>query len=445
MTAAGPGAEGAGPASGQGTGAPVAGEASTDPSSGDSITPIEQTEQTEPPHTPSGALAGNIVRFVRILRQAGLPVGVDKVLDALRAVQVVGLERRDDFHATLSAVLVSRREQQALFDQAFHLYWRDPAEAVQQLQLLLAQLGGGLRKPDSSRVAVSPRIAEALWPGALRPPGEAPELPPELTLDASLSLSNRVLLQSRDFAAMTPAEMKQAQKLMADFRLQLPGILTRRYRPQARGGRIDLRNTMRQMMKSGADMVDLRFAATRKREPALVILCDISGSMENYSRMLLHYIHAVTNDRSRVHSFLFGTRLSNITRNLRDRDVDLALARVGQQVRDWTGGTRIAACLHEFNQRWARRLLGQGAVVLLISDGLDSDNADDLGREMARLKRACRQLVWLNPLLRYEGFEARPAGIRAMRPHVDRFLPVHNLESLAQLGKVLSEGSVIGR
>lgn len=388
---------------------------------------------------PAGTLAGNVVRFVRVLRHAGLPVGPDKVLDALRALQAVGLERRDDFYFALNAVLVNRHEHQVIFDQAFQLFWRDPDHAAQTLQSLLEQLGGGLRKPDTAGQAVSPRLAHALWPGAARPPAANEALPPELTLDASLTLSGRELLQERDFAAMTPEELEQATRLVAGMRMRLPQIATRRSRPRAHGGRIDLRNTMRQMMKSGEDLIELRHRASRLRPPTLVILCDISGSMDSYTRMLLHFIHAVTNDRSRVHSFLFGTRLSNITRALRDRDVDVALARVSRQVQDWAGGTRIGACLHEFNQRWARRLLGQGAVVLLISDGLDSDAADELAQEMARLKRFCRSLVWLNPLLRYEHFEARPAGIRAMLPHVDRFLPVHNLESLAQLGSLLSQ------
>ncbi|MDO8299230.1 VWA domain-containing protein [Lacisediminimonas sp.] len=392
-----------------------------------------------PAATAPGTLAENVVRFVRVLRHAGLPLGPDKVIDALRAVEVVGLDRRDDFRATLNTVLVNRHEHQFIFEQAFQLFWRDPARGAQQLQALLAQLGGGLRKPDSTQVPVSPRLAHALWPGALRPPQDSPDLPPEMELDASLTLSAQELLQTRDFAAMTPAELAQAKKLLAGMRLQFPGIVTRRYRARSHGGRIDLRNTLRQMMKSGAGLLDLRYRAIRKRPPAIVILCDISGSMESYTRMLLHFIHAVSNDRSRVQSFLFGTRLSNITRALRGRDVDVALDKVAGAVQDWAGGTRIAACLHDFNQRWGRRLLGQGAVVLLITDGLDSDNAVQLGLEMARLRRSCNSLVWLNPLLRYPGFEARPAGIRAMLPHVDRFVPVHNLQSLMQLGAVMDQ------
>jgi uncharacterized protein with von Willebrand factor type A (vWA) domain len=168
------------------------------------------------------------------------------------------------------------------------------------------------------------------------------------------------------------------------------------------------------------------------------VLCDISGSMDRYARMLLHFLHAITNDRHRVHVLTFGTRLTNITRHLRHRDVDVALARVASAVEDWAGGTRIGHCLAEFNRRWSRRLLAQNAVVLLISDGLDADAGDGLAFEAERLSKSCSRLVWLNPLLRYEGFEARPAGIRAILPHVDDFLPVHNLETLTGLAAALA-------
>jgi uncharacterized protein with von Willebrand factor type A (vWA) domain len=193
------------------------------------------------------------------------------------------------------------------------------------------------------------------------------------------------------------------------------------------------------MASSGGAVVPLAWRQRRRRRPPLVVLCDISGSMDRYSRMLLFFLHAITNDRDRVHTLLFGTRLTNITRHLRRRDVDVAVARVAAAVSDWAGGTRIGACLAEFNRRWSRRLLGQGAIVLLISDGLDSDVGEGLSLEMERLSKSCRRLIWLNPLLRYDKFEARPAGIRAMLPYVDEFLPVHNLESLKQLAARFAE------
>jgi uncharacterized protein with von Willebrand factor type A (vWA) domain len=196
---------------------------------------------------------------------------------------------------------------------------------------------------------------------------------------------------------------------------------------------VDLRRTLRDMAGSRGLAAPLRRRAHRREAPPLVVLCDISGSMDRYARMLLHFVHAITNDRHRVNVLVFGTRLTNITRHLAHRDVDVALERVAGAVADWAGGTRIGASLTEFNRRWSRRLLAQNAVVLLISDGLDADAGEGLDFQMERLAKSCARLVWLNPLLRYDKFEAKPAGIRAMLPHVDDFLPVHNLQSLTDL------------
>jgi uncharacterized protein with von Willebrand factor type A (vWA) domain len=215
-------------------------------------------------------------------------------------------------------------------------------------------------------------------------------------------------------------------------------VRTRRLAPSRAGRRVDLRATLRETLRGGGDIISLVRAAPRVLHPPLVVLCDISGSMNPYSRMFLHFLHAITNDRDRVSVFVFGTRLTNVTRQLRHRDVDVAMAKVAEAIQDWSGGTRIGASLREFNFRWGRRVLGQNACVLLVSDGLDREAGEGLGEEMERLAKSCRTLVWLNPLLRYEKFEARPAGVRAMLPHVDLFLPVHNLRSLVDLAKTLS-------
>jgi hypothetical protein len=221
------------------------------------------------------------------------------------------------------------------------------------------------------------------------------------------------------------------------MRLPVPLVTTRRHEPSRRGRAVDLALTMRQMARRGGEITTLARREPRRRPPPLVVLCDISGSMHRYTRMFLHFVHALTRDRERVATFLFGTRLTNVTRPLRDRDVDDALARVSSAVTDWAGGTRIGACLREFNYRWARRLLGQNACVLLVTDGLDRDDAPALEAEMQRLHRSCRRLLWLNPLLRYEGFEPRASGIAAMLPHVDAFISMHNLETLRGLAAAL--------
>jgi len=264
--------------------------------------------------------------------------------------------------------------------------------------------------------------------------------------DVLLSASDVERLQRRDFETMTSEELEQAKRLIAGLRLPIPQIQTRRLHPDAHGRRVDLRATLRASLRGNADIIALRRRSYRRRHPPLVVLCDVSGSMSRYSRMFLHFLHAITSDRDRVHSFVFGTRLTNISRQLRHRDVDIALGAISESVKDWSGGTRIGATLKEFNQRWSRRVLGQNAVVMLISDGLDRDAGEDLTEQIERLHKSCHQLIWLNPLLRFEDFEPRAAGVRLMLPHVDAFLPAHNIDSLTDLARSLQHnGSIAGR
>ena len=383
---------------------------------------------------PHGRLAENVLHFVRVLRSAGMPLGPAKVIDALSAVEAVGLDNRGDFREALASVLVSRHEHLALFDQAFDLFWRDPKLLEKMLAALLPRVHArtGDRKPEPELPA---RLAEALLPTA-RSKQDAEQR--EVDLDAAFTFSSREVLQKRDFATMTANELAQVKAMLARLRLPLPEIVVRRTMPAQRGHTVDLRATMRRMMGAAGAVAPLSRRTRRRLPPPLVVLCDISGSMDRYARMLLHFLHAIVNDRHRVHVLTFGTQLTNITRHLKHRDVDVALAKVTEAVADWSGGTRIGASLATFNRQWSRRLLGQNAVVLLISDGLDADAAAGLSFEMERLAKSCARLIWLNPLLRYAGFEARPAGIRAMLPHVDEFLPVHNLQSLRELAAALS-------
>jgi len=392
-----------------------------------------------PPAGGPGKLAENVMHFARVLRSAGLPVGPGKVLDALAALEIAGVERRDDFYWTLAAVFVDRREQFEIFDQAFHIFWRDPKLLERVMSLFLPQVHG---RVQDEQPEMSNRLAEALLPR--EKPGESPEAPQEIELDATFTVSDREVLQRADFESMTNEELAQAKKLIANLRLPIPEVRTRRLVSDARGRRVDLRATLRASLRTGADIIPLRRRSPESRHPPLVVLCDISGSMSRYSRMFLHFLHAITNDRDRVHTFVFGTRLTNITRHLRHRDVDVALAGVSAAVADWSGGTRIGSSIKEFNLRWSRRVLGQNAVLLLITDGLDRDLGKDLGPEMERLHKSCRRLIWLNPLLRYEGFEPRPLGVRVMLPHVDAFLPAHNIDSLISLGRALSAGRAEG-
>jgi uncharacterized protein with von Willebrand factor type A (vWA) domain len=383
-----------------------------------------------------GRLVDNIAHFARTLRRVGLPIGPGRIIEALRAVEAAGVRRRDDFYWTLHAVFVNRRDQRELFDQAFHVFWRNPRLLEKMLSMLLPPAGD---EPEpEKRKELSRRLSEALQPGNDRHGNSENQEPPELEIEATLTFSDRELLQKRDFEQMSQAEADEAIRAIDRLRLHVAEPPTRRFKSDRQGRRVDMRNSLRHALRNPG-LIELQRKSVRRRPPPLVVLCDISGSMSRYTRMFLHFMHALINDRDRVHCFLFGTRLSNVTRQLRNRDVDIALERASELVEDWSGGTRIGASLHEFNRLWARRVLGQGAVVLMITDGLDREGAQGIENEMERLHKSCSRLIWLNPLLRYSGFAPKSQGIKAILPHVDEFRPVHNLESLTELARSLSQ------
>ncbi|MCC6534845.1 MAG: VWA domain-containing protein [Burkholderiales bacterium] len=384
---------------------------------------------------PPSRLAANVMEFARVLRRSGLPVGPGKTLAAVEAAAWVGPQRRDDFRAALAATLLDRAEQRPLFDQAFRYFWRDPKLMERAMQRLLPRTPGPLARPDDEAPAAN-RLAQAL--AAPREHAAAPEPAGPIELDAALSFSAAEVLQAKDFETMSLDELAQAKRMLRMLHLPLPRVPARRYARHRAGRQLDVRTTLRQSIKFGGEWLIQYKRVRRTRPSVLVVLCDISGSMARYSRMLLHFVHAVAAERGRVHAFTFATRLTNITRALRHRDVDQALDEVSRVVRDWSGGTRIGACLDEFNRHWARRLLGQGAVVLVVSDGLDCGAGPQLDEAMARLRASCRRIVWLNPLLRFAGFEPKAAGIRAMLPYVDIFLPAHNITSLIELAHALA-------
>ena len=366
-----------------------------------------------------GMLASNVLDFARALRRTGLPVGPADLLAALAAVQAVDIGSREQVRAALRCTLIHRREHHDLFDQAFSLFWRDP----QAGRLQAAQEQPGSR-----------RLAEAL----ARPHTPQPPAPGGRQIDAAMTVSDRERLQTLDFEAMSAAEIAAARADIGRLVLPLDQRRTRRRRPDRSGKLVDLRATLRASLRHGGEILDLATSRRASRPPPLVVLCDISGSMGRYVQILLYFLHAVANQRDRVQTFLFGTRLSNVTRALRHRDAEAAFQLVAQAVPDWSGGTRIGETLGMFNRRWARRVLAQGAVVLLVTDGLDRDGAAGLAEAMQRLHHSCARLVWLNPLLRWDGFAPKSQGIRAMLPHVDAFRPVHNLASLRALVQSLS-------
>ena len=392
-----------------------------------------------------GKLAHNITHFARALRKAGLPIGTGRVMDAIAAVQVAGFTRRDDFYWVLHACFVSRPEHRAVFGQVFRLFWRDPQFLEHMMSLLIPSLRGS----QQERVAApaEKRSAEALLDGVVRDkPADAAwqdDRDAVIDIDASQTMSADERLRSLDFEQMSADEAAEARRMLAGLTLPVKPLPSRRMGASATGRGIDGARTMRLAMRQGGEITRIARKAPRTRWPALVVLCDISGSMAEYSRMVLHFVHAVANAKgqgwAQVHAFTFGTRLTNITRHLRNRDVDAALAAAGAQAQDWSGGTRIGACLAAFNKDWSRRVLGQGAVVLLITDGLDRDEGEgQLARQMERLHLSCRRLIWLNPLLRWDGFAPRASGIRQMLPHVDSFRAGHSIASLHALALALS-------
>jgi uncharacterized protein len=379
----------------------------------------------------SGRLAENILYFARALRAAGIPVGPGAVLDALAAVETAGVGTREDFYWTLHAVFVKRHEHSVLFDQAFRIFFRRRGYIEQLMAMMLPQVASAPRPPEAGAT----RVHEALFAGL----DDKLKKEREIELDTRMTVSDREVLQKKDFAQMTAAEIAAAKEAMKRLVMPLQEVRTRRLAPHAHGHLIDIRRTFRASLKGGGDFIDLRFIGSKTKPPPIVALLDISGSMSQYSRLFLHFLHALTDARKRVSSFLFGTRLTNVTRALKERDPDHALAACSASVPDWSGGTRIASSLHAFNKLWARRVLAQGAIVLIITDGLERDGDDTLAFEIDRLHRSSRRLIWLNPLLRFEGFEARARGIRTMLPHVDEFRPIHNLESMAALVAALQD------
>ncbi len=383
----------------------------------------------------SGKLAENIMHFARVLREAGIPVGPGAVIDALDAAMSGSLRTRDDFYWTLHAVFVKRRDQREIFDQAFHVFWKKPKMLEQLMKLFFHSITRDAG--EKAKQAGFRRLAEAMF-DKHEAQSQQREKKDDIEVDASFTASADEVLRQKDFEQMTVAEQAQARNAIARLRLHRTEVMTRRYRQAMQGPAIDMRRTLKGSLRAGGHFIDLERREKQWHEPPLVVLCDISGSCSNYSRMFLHFLHALTNDRDRVTVFLFGTRLTNITRELKRRDIDEAMAKVSSAVKDWSGGTRIGTSLKEFNYKWARRVLTQGAHVLIMTDGLDREDVGTLEHEMERLRRQTKRIVWLNPLLRYDGFKALAGGIRAMMPYVDEFRPVHSLDSLRDLAAALA-------
>jgi uncharacterized protein len=385
---------------------------------------------SEPNTAGQPMFARNVVHFVRLLRAAGLPMSPAHAVDALAALRLVDISRRDDVRAALAAVLVAAPDERELFDAAFDVFWRDPDWAGKLRALMLPRVKSGVPPPQRHN-----RLADAL---AARPPATPHDSAGEPTRHerhARVAFSADERLARRDFDTLTADEWRALRHLIRRQRISLATEPTRRLKAASHGTHADLRASARHAVRAGGDWVVWKYRTYRERKPPLVLLLDISGSMSNYSRAVLYFCHALLQSRERLQVFLFGTRLTNATRALRERDPDVAIAALAEQVLDWSGGTRIGAALAEFNRRWARRVLAGRATVLLVTDGLDHEAIELLDAEMARLARFAHRVVWLNPLLRYADFTPRARGVRAILPHVDAHRPVHDLDSLSAFGR----------
>lgn len=375
-----------------------------------------------------GHILHNLMLFGETLRRLGLDFGSGNMLDLVRATETIPIGRRQDFRAAARCLLVHRKQDFPLFDDAFQVFWRRPAHGISTRDLRSMGEERRYRNPQ-----VGPPVSADEEGGDLV--GDAPEGMPGI--DMSQTYSAREVLRQKDFADYTPGEISQARSMMAELSWDLGRRKTRRSQP-GDGDTLDWRRTFRENLKYGGELLELSHRQPREKTRPLVLICDVSGSMERYTRLLLHFIHTIAGDLGRVEAFLFATRLTRITRYLNHRGVDEAVNEVARAVPDWAGGTRIGEAIKSFNYTWARRTLGSGPVVLVISDGWDRGEPELLSREVSRLQRSCHRLIWLNPLLGSPNYQPLTQGIQAALPYVDDFLPVHNLNSLDSLARHLN-------
>ena len=379
----------------------------------------------------SGRLLHNLLLFGRVLRGLGLDVNPGRMMDLVSALDYIEIGNKSDFFYAARTLLVHEREDLELFDEAFELFWRKPAESWK------IELQGLTRRKKSAKPVIAPPPLKDEPPSA----NDSDTTPKETqtVIEVTRTYSNREVLRHKDFAQMSAEESEAVNQMMSHLLWKMSERRTRRHRP-GKGHLMDLRRTLRRSLRSEGEIFSWEYREPKLKPRPLIVIADISGSMERYTRLLLHFIYGMKSALTQpVEAFVFSTRLTRITRPLQIRDLDLALKNVGQVVNDWAGGTRIGESLKTFNFEWGRRVLGRGAVVLIISDGWDRGDVELLKREMARLKRNCHRLIWLNPLLGAPDYEPLTRGIQAALPNIDNFLPVHNLASLEDLAKRLAD------
>ncbi len=376
----------------------------------------------------SGHFLNNLLLFGRLLRRLGLDVHTGRMLDAIRVLEDIGIRRRMEVRSALRTLMVHRREDLPVFDEAFGVFWRQRKDRLSSLDL--RSMGEQRRYRRIEAGPPPPNGAERGQPED----GSAAD-----RIDLSRTFSAREVLQKKDFTEFTSQEARQAKLMLASLQWD-PGVRRTRRKEPGRGGELDVRRTLQRNVKFGGELLELRRRRRKEKPRRLLVICDVSGSMESYTRMLLHFIHSLyAGLESRVEAFLFATRLTRVTKQLAQRNIDQAVDSVAKAVPDWSGGTRIGAALKEFNFRWARRTLSWGSIVLIVSDGWDRGEPEMLSAEIQRLQRSCRRLIWLNPLAGREGYEASTRGMQAAEPFIDDLLPVHNMAALIDLAHHLND------
>ena len=374
-----------------------------------------------------GHLLRNIVLFGRLLRALGMDVTPPHILDLVEALKHIELGQRQDVKNTTRTVLVSRHEHLSLFDRAFDLFWQARTE-TELAELELDVSLSSHAEADQEKLAPDGTIGNA--------PGSDNDAEEPL-IDSVLTYSANEILRYKDFSELTAAELEEVKELIQMMVWEMEQRHTRRKRSARHGAYLDMRRTLRQNLRYGGEPLELAWRSRKQKRRPIIVICDISGSMERYSRVLLKFIYAISNGLDKAEAFVFSTRLTRVTRHLKERNIDTALDQVAAAVHDWSGGTRIGESLKTFNYKWSRRVLGHGAIVLIISDGWDRGDIELLRKEMHRLQLSCQRLIWLNPLLGLANYEPLTRGIQAALPYTDNFLPVHNLKSLEELGRVL--------
>jgi uncharacterized protein len=395
-------------------------------------------------------IAANLLTFGRRLREAGLPVGSGQMLGLVEAIGAIDVRNERDVYYAARASLVTRPEQRPTFDREFAQFWRELAGAQRKpLEAFSANdapnevpLPEASRKRKQEAKASNATAEEERTVLAISEADENDASAGEEEIEAPpedvLLFSARETLRKKDFSQCTADEIAEARRIIEGMDWRLGTRRTRRRVKATHGDFIDRRATLRHSLKHGGTPLELRRQKRKIRTRPLVLICDISGSMDRYARLLLRFVHALGQGLEATEVFVFGTRLTRITRALRKRDVDAAITQVVESVEDWSGGTRIGQAIKTFNYEWSRRVLRSGATVVVISDGWDRGDPKLLAQEMARLQRSCRRLIWLNPLLGAPGYQPLTQGMRAALPYIDEFLPVHNLQSLEALAALLS-------